>query len=116
MRATITGFGIVQATVACRGDALGLSDFRTSLRNLDEDERHTVPVTDRLLGRDQETWVVNEPGLYSLILRSIGRGGGISRPIDPPGVAGDVGRAWSSDLFDGLAGERVTNVLALVVR
>ncbi|MEV2279306.1 phage antirepressor [Nocardiopsis sp. NPDC049922] len=50
-------------------EILGLSDFRTSLRKLDEDERHTMPVTDAL-GRKQDTYVVNEAGLYSLILRS----------------------------------------------
>lgn len=36
---------------------------------LDEDERNSVPVTDSL-GRNQETFIINEPGLYSLILRS----------------------------------------------
>ncbi len=49
--------------------AIGLADARKSLNLLDEDERHTMPVTDSL-GRDQQTIVINEPGLYSLILRS----------------------------------------------
>lgn len=48
---------------------LGLTDARKSLNLLDEDERHTIPVTD-VLGRQQDTIVINEPGLYSLILRS----------------------------------------------
>ena len=48
---------------------LELKDHRTSVNLLDEDERHTVPVTDSL-GRNQDTYIVNEPGLYSLILRS----------------------------------------------
>lgn len=48
---------------------LGLTDPRKSLNLLDEDERHTIPVTD-VLGRQQDTIVINEPGLYSLILRS----------------------------------------------
>lgn len=48
---------------------LELKDHRTSINLLDEDERHTVPVTDAL-GRNQDTYIVNEPGLYSLILRS----------------------------------------------
>lgn len=48
---------------------LELKDHRTSINLLDEDERHTVPVTDTL-GRNQDTYIVNEPGLYSLILRS----------------------------------------------
>lgn len=49
--------------------ALGLSDPRKSVGLLDVDERHTVPVTDSL-GRQQQTYIINEPGLYSLILRS----------------------------------------------
>lgn len=49
--------------------ALGLSDPRKSIGLLDEDERNTVPVTDSL-GRQQQTYIINEPGLYSLILRS----------------------------------------------
>ena len=48
---------------------LELKDHRPSINLLDEDERHTVPVTDAL-GRNQDTYIVNEPGLYSLILRS----------------------------------------------
>src|SRR5512139_4096072 len=49
--------------------ALGLSDPRKSIGLLDEDERNTVPVTDSL-GRQQQTYIINESGLYSLILRS----------------------------------------------
>lgn len=49
--------------------ALGLSDPRKSINLLDEDERNTVPVTDSL-GRQQQTYIINESGLYSLILRS----------------------------------------------
>ena len=49
--------------------AIGLADARKSLNLLDEDERNTMPVTDSL-GRDQQTIIINEPGLYSLILRS----------------------------------------------
>jgi prophage antirepressor-like protein len=36
---------------------------------LEDDERNQVPVTDSL-GRLQETTVINEPGLYNVILRS----------------------------------------------
>lgn len=50
-------------------DVLDLKDHRTSINLLDDDERHTVPVTDAL-GRNQETFIINEPGLYSLIIRS----------------------------------------------
>jgi anti-repressor protein len=49
--------------------ALDLRDHRTSVALLDDDERHTVPVADTL-GRRQQTIVVNEAGLYSMILRS----------------------------------------------
>lgn len=48
---------------------LGIDDARKSVNLLDQDERNTIPVTDAI-GRKQETLVVNEPGLYSLILRS----------------------------------------------
>lgn len=50
-------------------DVLGITDARKSVNLLDEDERNSVPITDSL-GRDQETFIINEPGLYSLILRS----------------------------------------------
>jgi len=36
------------------GDMLGISDIRTTLRNLDSSYRHTMPVIDSL-GRFQET-------------------------------------------------------------
>lgn len=49
--------------------ALGINDTRKSVGYLDEDERTTSPVIDSL-GRAQETFIINEPGLYSLILRS----------------------------------------------
>ena len=48
---------------------LELADGRTSVERLDEDERHSMPVADSL-GRDQDMTVINESGLYSLILRS----------------------------------------------
>jgi prophage antirepressor-like protein len=50
-------------------DVLGLADGKTSIQRLDADEVHSVPLTDAL-GRDQLTTVINESGLYSLILRS----------------------------------------------
>ncbi|MEH6972411.1 BRO-N domain-containing protein, partial [Bacillus sp. JJ675] len=50
-------------------DVLGITDARKSVNLLDEDERNSIPVTDSL-GRNQETFIINEPGLYSLILRS----------------------------------------------
>jgi prophage antirepressor-like protein len=55
------------ATDVC--GALGINDARKSVGYLDEDERTTSPVTDSL-GRTQQTFIINEPGLYSLILRS----------------------------------------------
>lgn len=47
---------------------LGLSNYRTSLALLDDDERgvHTMDTP----GGTQELTIINEPGLYSLILRS----------------------------------------------
>lgn len=48
---------------------LGIADTRKAVGYLDDDERTTNPVTDSL-GREQNTSIVNEPGLYSLILRS----------------------------------------------
>lgn len=48
---------------------LGLNDAHKVADRLDEDERNQIPVTDAL-GREQSTTVVNESGLYSVILRS----------------------------------------------
>lgn len=50
-------------------DALCIGDARRAAERLDEDERSLAPVTDSL-GRNQQTFVANESGLYSLILRS----------------------------------------------
>ncbi|WP_144482006.1 BRO-N domain-containing protein [Bacillus pumilus] len=50
-------------------DVLGMTDGRKSVNLLDNDERNTVPVTD-VLGRSQKTLIINEPGLYTLILKS----------------------------------------------
>ncbi|SEN53101.1 phage antirepressor KilAC domain-containing protein [Lihuaxuella thermophila] len=50
-------------------DVLEISDARQAVGRLDEDERCLIPVTDSL-GRQQNTFAVNEPGLYSLILGS----------------------------------------------
>jgi prophage antirepressor-like protein len=50
-------------------DALGILDARKSVNLLDEDERNSIPVIDSL-GRNQETLIINEPGLYVLILKS----------------------------------------------
>ncbi len=50
-------------------DVLEIGDTRQAVERLDDDERYLIPVTDNL-GRQQESWVVSEPGLYSLILGS----------------------------------------------
>jgi prophage antirepressor-like protein len=50
-------------------DVLELGDTHKVMERLDEDERNTIPVTDSL-GRLQETYIVNEAGLYNLILGS----------------------------------------------
>lgn len=50
-------------------NALEIKDARKSVNLLDKDERNIIPVAD-CLGREQHTFIINEPGLYSLILRS----------------------------------------------
>lgn len=50
-------------------DILDLLDGRKSIELLDEDERNIIPVTDKL-GRMQNTYIINEPGLYTLVLKS----------------------------------------------
>ncbi|OQP00872.1 BRO family protein [Parageobacillus toebii] len=50
-------------------EILDISDARKAVQRLDDDERSLIPVTDSL-GRKQETFIVNEPGLYTLILGS----------------------------------------------
>ena len=50
-------------------DILGLTDARKSVNLLDKDERNSIPVADSM-ARMQNTNIINEPGLYSLILRS----------------------------------------------
>lgn len=48
---------------------LGLGSAHKVADRLDEDERNQIPLTDSL-GREQETTIVNESGLYNVILRS----------------------------------------------
>lgn len=50
-------------------EVLGLSNITESLRRLDEDEFSSTEVIDSA-GRRQRTYVVNEPGLYGLVLAS----------------------------------------------
>ncbi|AXM88479.1 MULTISPECIES: phage antirepressor Ant [unclassified Anoxybacillus] len=50
-------------------EILDIADARKAVQRLDEDERSLIPVIDSL-GRKQETFIVNEPGLYALILGS----------------------------------------------
>lgn len=50
-------------------DVLGLGSPHKVYDRLDEDERNQVPVTDSI-GRNQNTAVINESGLYNVILRS----------------------------------------------
>lgn len=49
--------------------ALSIVNHKDAVRNLDDDEKDGVGITDPL-GRDQITNVVNESGLYSLIFKS----------------------------------------------
>ena len=48
---------------------LGISDVRRVAERLDVDEWSQTPVSDRL-GRSQDTYIINESGLYNVILRS----------------------------------------------
>lgn len=48
---------------------LGLNAAHKVASRLEKDERNQIPVTDNL-GRLQKTSIVNEPGLYKVILRS----------------------------------------------
>lgn len=50
-------------------NVLSIGDARKSVSLLDEDERNTIPVIDSV-GRMQDTYIINEAGLYSLVLRS----------------------------------------------
>ena len=50
-------------------NALEINDARKSVALLDEDERNTIPVIDAV-GRMQDTYIISESGLYSLVLRS----------------------------------------------
>jgi prophage antirepressor-like protein len=50
-------------------NVLGIKQVSRAIERLDEDEVSLIHVTDSL-GRQQETYVVNEPGLYTLILGS----------------------------------------------
>ena len=51
----------------CTG--LGLNSPHKVAERLDEDERNQIPLTDSL-GRRQQTTIINESGLYGVILRS----------------------------------------------
>lgn len=51
--------------------ALGVQNHRGAVARLDDDEKVGVGIADAL-GREQQTTVINESGLYSLILRSHG--------------------------------------------
>lgn len=48
---------------------LGISDHKVAARRLEPDEECQTPLTDSI-GRQQETTVINESGLYNVILRS----------------------------------------------
>jgi prophage antirepressor-like protein len=50
-------------------EILGIRDIRSTLRNLDEGDRNTMPVIDSL-GRLQETTLLTESGLYELLFVS----------------------------------------------
>jgi prophage antirepressor-like protein len=49
-------------------EALGIANHRDAVIKLDEDEKRAVGLTDAI-GREQDTTLINESGLYTLILR-----------------------------------------------
>jgi len=49
---------------------LGLSNSREAISNLDDDEKDDVSIADTI-GRKQKMNIINEPGLYRLIFKSI---------------------------------------------
>lgn len=55
------------AADVCR--ILGISNHRDAIEKLDADEKDGVGLTDAI-GREQQTSIINESGLYTLILRS----------------------------------------------
>lgn len=51
-------------------ETLGYNEPNKAIvRHVDEDDRTKYPITDNL-GRTQESWIINESGFYSLLLRS----------------------------------------------
>lgn len=50
-------------------EVLGIADHKTVSRRLEEDEVCLTPLTDSI-GRQQETSIISESGLYTVILRS----------------------------------------------
>lgn len=50
-------------------DILGISHIKDTVKRLEEDEVGQTEVIDRL-GRKQKSYIINESGLYSVILRS----------------------------------------------
>ena len=51
-------------------EVLGYNEPNKAIvRHVDEDDRTKHPITDNL-GRTQESWIINESGLYSLVLSS----------------------------------------------
>lgn len=50
-------------------EVLGIMNHKDAVSALDDDEKDGVGITDSM-GREQKTNVINEPGLYTLIIRS----------------------------------------------
>ena len=63
---TLEGEPWFVAADVCR--ALGIGDSRTATTRLDDDEKDAVLI--RTLGGEQKMTIINEPGLYSLVLSS----------------------------------------------
>lgn len=66
--ATIDGNPWFVAADVC--SVLGLEDVRRAISRVDEDDRRQTPVVDSVGRSNPNTWVLNESGLYDLIIRS----------------------------------------------
>ncbi len=69
IRATTDDEGVVWFVAADVCQSLEIANSRDALSRLDDDEKDDVGITDAI-GRRQTTSVINESGLYSLILTS----------------------------------------------
>ena len=54
-------------------DILGLKNVTEALRGLDDDEKDKIRISEVMsngVERQRKMWIINEPGLYQLVIRS----------------------------------------------